>query len=339
MNLKESLQFLDLFNQKKILVIGDIMLDTYSWGDINRLNPEESGSPLVNVKRDTHILGGAANVANNIRQLGGEVNLFGLLNPQDSSGEEIIKQCQDKGILLDYISDSRPTANKQRIMVRNRQIARIDREEITPIDPLNQKLLFERVINKIEESDCILFSDYNKGILTKSFCQEVILKAKKYDVPILADPKPENISFFYGSHLISPNKKEAEKILGRDLSKYSFVQLRTEIAQELCQRVNCQIAVITLGEEGVALFDQKEELSLYIPTFAREVEDVTGAGDTFIATLCLGIASKMGLKESVRVANIAAGYAVSKVGTYAVSKEDIVSHAQRLNFGRLYRRN
>ncbi len=332
MSLDILLKALDEFPRKRILVIGDLMLDIYSWGTINRLNPEEEGSPLITVNKDTHVLGGASNVANNIASLRANVTLIGMVNQNDSYGAEFTRQCKNRDIRLITFNDGRPTTTKQRIMSKKRQITRIDREEASKIDEETE----HKIIDKLKELNyhCIVLSDYNKGLLTRNLCTEIINISNKKGLKVFVDPKPENYKSFYGAYLLKPNEKGAEGISGLELSKNGAIN--NEVAKSLCEKIDCEVSVITLGENGVIYYDKESGKQNHIPTYAREVRDVTGAGDSFMATLSLGICSSLNLEDAIRLANIAAGFTVSKVGTYAISSQEIKEYIEDPHFIKLY---
>jgi len=325
MDLNKINNTLGKFKTKKILVIGDIILDMYSWGAIERLNPEEEGSPLINVNNDTYILGGAANVAHNISTLGGNAILYGLVNESDESGEKIRDLCIKRGIKLNSYSDGRATTVKQRIMSKKRQVARIDREVNYKISQELSDKISQDLLEKIKSVDGIILSDYNKGLFIKDFGQKIINYAKKHHVPTYVDTKPRLVNSFKGADLITPNKSEAEQIVGFNIDATDAENPEGTTAQAtkyFVDNLDTKIGLITLSEKGIAYYD-KETGYANVPTFAKGVSDVTGAGDTVIATLSLGLVSGLNIHEAVKLSNIAASYAVSKVGTYAVKAEDL----------------
>lgn len=319
------------FPSKRLAVVGDIILDMYSWGSITRLNPEEEGSPLVNIDNDSYVLGGAANVAQNIASLGGNVSLYGLVN-NDSAGRTVKSLCEGKGIALQTFSDERPTTLKQRIMSRNRQIARLDREVKDDIDRSLADQIYRVLSAEISSLDGIVLSDYNKGIFIEELGQQIIGLANKHGVPTYVDTKPRLVESFKGAYLITPNRSEAEKIVGYSIDASDMGQVQ-HACRDIVDRLDTNIGLITLSEHGIAYHDASFN---HVPTYARAVNDVTGAGDTVIAALSLGLSSGLEVETAVEFANIAAGVAVSHVGTYSVSTADVVAYMQRNDFVDLY---
>ena len=308
-NLKEAL---NKFKDKNILVMGDIFLDRFSWGEINRTNPEQPAAHLVKVLKESFVLGGAGNVANNIASLGAKCSLYGILG-KDSSGNKIKKMCKNKNIFLRSFSNNKPTIVKQRIMAHGQQITRMDfgEKNIKKINPNMRKKLINLLKKEITNFDFIILSDYDKCFFDKEMCSEIINLAKEKNIPTLVDPKPNNIDFFNGCSLICPNKKEAEKITGiKYLNEKGTLM---EIAKILSNKINSQYVIITCGEDG--MFSYHDGNGDFVETQAQEVVDVTGAGDTFAATMTLSLASGLKIHDAARLANYAAGVVVEKIGT------------------------
>jgi D-glycero-beta-D-manno-heptose-7-phosphate kinase len=302
---------LENFSSKKILVIGDIMLDKFSWGEINRINPEQPAAPLLKIFKEDYILGGAANTANNIASLGAEVYLSGVIG-NDLYGKKLEEICNKNGIKHHFCYLNNPTIVKERGMAHGQQVVRLDYGEQN-LKKINSKTK-EKLLNKIKNIknlNGIILSDYNKIIFQKNFTQEIINYAKLQNIPIIADPKPQNINYFKSCDLICPNKIEAEKITGIKYRKENGTLL--EIGRKLSNRLNSN-TIITLGEDGIFIYG-KDGKSQYVQTEAKEVVDVTGAGDTFIATLSLSLASNLNIHDASSLANLASGIVVEKSGT------------------------
>ncbi len=313
---------LDDFKNKKILVIGDVILDLFTWGKVpDRRNPEQPVAPLINIIEETYALGGSANVASNVTSLGGKCKLYGLIG-EGQNGKTIKKMCEEKGIIFRDFYSENPTLMKQRVMAHGQQVARLDRGE-TNLKKINLKIR-KKVINKLnedlEDCDFIILSDYNKGFLSKELSHEIIDSANKKNIKTSVDPKPQNISYFKNCTVVTPNEMEAEKITN---IKYSNGKERLEkMGKSLCEVVGSKYSVITCGADGFFSYEKKGN-SFLTGTKAREVADVTGAGDTFAATLALGLASDLKLHDAALLANYAAGIVVEKIGTATVTTKEI----------------
>jgi len=316
--MKNLVDALDNFKDKNILVYGDLILDKFSWGEIKKLNPEQHAAPNVNVEEneETYALGGAANVANNIVSLGGKCELYGVLG-KDYSGEKIKELCKEKGIILKPVYNGNKTLLKQRIMAHGQQVTRLNYGEKNrkKIDLRYQKNIEEN----LEKCDFIIFSDYNKGFFNDKLSQQIIKSANTKKIPILVDSKPQNLHYFKDCTIIRPNKKEAFQMTG--IKYENKKDVLEEMGRKLCERVNSKYAIITLGKDGV--FKYEKEKSVMIETKARQVRDVTGAGDTFAATLALSLASGLSMSEAIKIANYASGVVVEKQGTATTTTDEI----------------
>jgi len=325
MILKKSMdleKFFDETKKRKILVVGDLILDKFTWGEIERVNPEQPAAPLVKKMGKSYALGGAGNVARNIVSLGAKCSLYGILG-NDEFGKQFEELCVKKGVKLNGIYGESPTITKQRIMAHGQQIVRIDMGE-DGLEKINSNLeekLMHSLKKEIPECDFIILSDYDKQIFQKNSTKKIIELAKKYNVATLVDPKPCNLDFFKGCTVICPNKHEAEKMTE---IKYSNGKSQlTKMGEALSKRVNAKYVIITCSEDGMFSYDDEKKNSIFVETKAKEVSDVTGAGDTFAATLTLGLASKLNIHDSAKIANYAAGIVVGKVGTATCTKEEL----------------
>jgi len=316
------LEIVDRFPQARILVIGDFILDEYIWGNVSRISPE-APVPVVNVKRESFLPGGSLNVANNIRTLGGSVYPCGVLG-RDLKGRLLLRGMRRLGIdtggvILDA---SRPTTIKTRVVAHSQQVVRVDREKVEPISPLDVRKILKFVRRKITEIDALVIEDYGKGLIEPSLLAPLIKLARKFDKPVLVDPKEKHFSFYKGVTAITPNRAEA---CGAYQASGAFVNGHQpeleEVGRGLLKRLQAEAVLITLGEEGMALFE-KNRPTAKIPTTAREVFDVSGAGDTVIAVFALGIAAGAGLREAAILSNLAAGIVVGKLGTATISPEE-----------------
>jgi D-beta-D-heptose 7-phosphate kinase / D-beta-D-heptose 1-phosphate adenosyltransferase len=301
MNLKEILSG---FSNKRIAVIGDVMLDSYVCGEVHRINPE-APVQIVDIKNKIYEIGGAGNVAANISSLGGEAFLFGYIG-DDESGKILIDKLKENGIQCYLPAISAKTTLKTRIIGNNRQLLRMDEESYS----IASRKIEEEIVEHLEEfnPEVIVASDYAKGVLTESLFGEMKMLEKK----IIVDPKPQNKENYFGVYLITPNLKEAKKMSG--------LENIDKIGEKLQNDYGCRI-LITQGKDGMTLFEQGKIIN--IPTQAKEVFDVTGAGDTVIATIALSLAYGSDLERAAFLANHAAGIVVGKAGTATVSLNEL----------------
>ena len=303
------------FKNKRILVLGDLMLDKYIWGNVTRISPE-APVPVVKVMKDTSCLGGAGNVSYNLESLGAISLLVGVVG-KDQEGEWIKSHVPDnRGIFSDA---KRPTTVKTRIIAHHQQVVRVDQEKKTPITAQIEK----NIINLIqrEDYDGILISDYNKGTLSKSLMQKVLPFAKQKKIPVFVDPKVENIFLFSPVTLITPNHFEAEKIVNQKCDDDARVE---KAGQKIRSRLSAKYLILKRGEQGMSVFE-KGKKAFHIPTQAKEVYDVTGAGDTVIAAATLAILSGASIREAAYLANISAGIVVGKIGTAALTTDELLA--------------
>ncbi len=307
------------FDKKRIVVLGDIMLDQYIIGKVSRISPE-APVPVVEITSENYCLGGAGNVAHNLEALGAEYLLVGVIG-DDNSGKKILEKLKNKrGIFID---EKRPTIVKTRIIAHHQHVVRVDREKRLPIPEKLEK----RIINflKNEEFDGIIISDYNKGTITRSLMENLLSFTSKNNIPVFVDPKVEHFNFYSPITLITPNHFEVEGILNRKI--YSDREIE-DAGREILSKISCEYLIITRGEKGMSVF-VKDNRAVHIPTVAKEVYDVTGAGDTVIATASLSLLSGADILESAILANYAAGIVVGKLGTAAVNKKELLQEIER----------
>ncbi len=305
---------------RRILVVGDAMLDSYVWGDATRLSPE-APVPVVRVERESAVPGGAANVAVNLASLGARVRLFSPIG-RDADGARLEAMLSDRGVTLvpGSISDSRPTIVKTRVLCRRQQVCRLDREAppsayATPPEELARILAADAA-----EADAIVLSDYAKGSISTETIQSILALPRRPELVAL-DPKPRAGVDFSGVSLMTPNRSEALRLAGiEDVPGMPFP------ADDVCAAIHRRFApkmlVVTLGPDGM-LLGEGGRAAERIPTAAREVFDVSGAGDTVISALVLALSAGFGLREAARFANEAAGVVVGKVGTATVSPDEL----------------
>ncbi len=316
---RQLLEALERAGSRHILVVGDLMVDQFVWGEVSRISPE-APVPVVEVHNETLLLGGAANVANNLRDLGVKVTLCGTLG-KDDMGRTFQDLARARGIDCQTISlEDAPTILKTRIIARGQQVVRVDRESNgKPKEPESRSL--EVMAGKVAQSvDGIIVSDYAKGVVSARLMQILTSVSETRSIPLLVDPKPSNVGLYNGVTVVTPNEKEAEAMAGISLAEGAGLQ---EIADRIKVASNAKGVLITRGKHGMALWG--EDGSIFtIPTMAREVFDVTGAGDTVIATMALGVVAGLDLPMAAYLANLAAGIAVGKVGTATVSLDELV---------------
>lgn len=309
------------FGKTGILVIGDLMIDRYVWGKVKRISPE-APVPVVEVTEEELLLGGAANVAHNVMSLGGRVFIAGTIGT-DETGRVLMQKLSengfdDEGIVAD---ENRPTTVKTRVIAHNQQVVRFDREEKTEIQQATLARVVEYVRSCIPKIKGIVISDYCKGLVTKKLVRTLVTLAGK-KIFIAVDPKIGHFDYYRGVDLITPNTNEASSATGIDISDEASLMSAGNL---LLKKIQCGSVIITRGDEGMTLFEKNGRIT-HIPTCAQEVFDVSGAGDTVIATLTLCRAAGAPLSDAAIVANHAAGVVVGKIGTATVTQKDIMKN-------------
>ncbi|PMP76120.1 MAG: D-glycero-beta-D-manno-heptose-7-phosphate kinase [Sulfurihydrogenibium sp.] len=311
-DVKRAKQLISNFKNLKIAVVGDIILDKYLWGEVERISPE-APVPIVDVKRETVSLGGASNVANNIVSLEAKAYMIGVIG-NDENGKTIEKLLQEKGIIPLLVKDkSRPTIEKTRVIAVSQQLLRIDRENRNPLNETVERRIIDQIKEIKDEVDGFIVSDYGKGVVNKNIMEYI----KSLGKPIFVDPKPSNFYLYKDITIMTPNRKEAYESIKAE--KNTPVE---EVGKTIMKQLNLKQLLITLGADGMALFE--EEKVIKIPAKARKVFDVTGAGDTVISVLALAKLSGGTWEESATIANYAAGYVVGEIGTATVDQETLV---------------
>jgi len=309
------------FADAKILVIGDLIVDHFIWGSVTRISPE-APVPVVNVTRENLLLGGAANVLNNIYALGGRGEMCGVIG-QDSMGDHLLELLQTLGSATDGIikSADRPTTKKTRVIAQHQQVVRFDREKSGPIPPEVREKFFTYLDQHLDDFQAVIISDYNKGVVGAELMTRLMARNKSQkNIPVIVDPKPHHLERFTGATILTPNLHEAEKMAGISITNDADL---CQAARLIKKQLGCAALLITRGEAGMALFEAENE-PLLIPTTAQEVFDVTGAGDTVIATLALGLAVGLSFSEAAILANRAAGIVVGKLGTATVTPTELL---------------
>ena len=304
---------------RAVLIVGDLMLDHFVIGRVDRISPE-APVPVVQFDHESYRLGGAANVANNVASLGGSVEIAGLVG-NDAEGSRLVEHLHRAGIGTSAIlaDKGRCTTRKLRIVTtRNQQVARIDYECDRAVDGDLEATLVNRIREAAARTDLVLVSDYQKGAVTRATAQAAIGAARAKGVPSLVDPKVSHIDYYAGASLITPNHHEAEAVT---LQRIRNTDEARSAARRFRERAKCDSVLITRGEHGMWLLGTDGEFDL--PAEAREVSDVTGAGDTVIAAIALGLAAGGSLRDAARLANRAAGLAVARFGPVAITAEEL----------------
>lgn len=312
------------FSRVKVLVIGDVMLDRYWWGNVDRISPE-APVPVVRLKNSESTAGGAANVAVNVAGLGAVPYLVGLIG-DDEEGNELKKDLIEKGIFAGglLILDGRPTTVKTRVVAHSHHVVRIDSEHTDELDQQQSDTVWKDIEGVIGKSDVVVLSDYAKGILSEHLVSKVIAESIARSKPVLVDPKGREYKKYKGATLLTPNRMEASHAAGLDADGAEGL---SRIARKLLEEVGLESLIITQGEQGMTLYPKEKE-PVFFPALARKVYDVTGAGDTVIATLAVALGAGCDLPAAARLANIAAGLVVEKVGTTAVGLEQLRQAAE-----------
>ena len=312
-------------SRPNILVIGDLMIDHYLWGSCERISPE-APVQVVDIAKETTVLGGAGNVINNLKVLGAQVSVASVIG-DDEVGEELLAMLENIAVDSSTIikQPKRKTSKKSRIIATNQQVLRYDKESKEEITQSSQKLIVASLEKNIEKYAAIILSDYGKGVLTDSLCQQIISLANSYDVKVLVDPKGEDFTKYSGAYLLTPNKKEAQLATKIEITDERSL---TQALLALKKDASLSISLITLSEDGIAIYDSTLKK---FPTVAKEVFDVTGAGDTVIASIAFALSSKKTIEESIAFANLAAGVVVGKIGSATVSIDEIVEYEASLH--------
>ena len=313
------------FDKARILVVGDLILDEFIWGRADRISPE-APVPVVWAQSQSYMPGGASNVANNVASLGGKAFLCGVVG-DDKNGNILIDKLREKrvncdGILADPL---RPTTVKTRIIASHQQVVRVDWENTERLHLDKAKKMIEMLKGKIKDIDALIIEDYGKGVITPFLLESIITLAKRHKKIVTVDPKVEHFSYYEGVTAITPNEKEAASGAGINIVSDRDVD---EAGRKLLKNLKLEGVLITLGEKGMKLFCGNQ--ITHIPTVAQEVFDVSGAGDTVISVFTLALASGVKMADAARLANVAAGIVVGKMGVAVVTKDEILQAWDRL---------
>lgn len=309
------MNLLNRFKDARVLVIGDVMLDQYWWGGVSRISPE-APVPIVHLQNTTSVPGGAANVAVNIAALGATAILVGCVG-QDIEADQLYSALIERSVSPDHVVkyQNRATCVKTRIIAQGQQVVRIDREDTDLLDEIDSKRLVENLENLLRESDLVIVSDYSKGCLTEQVLKQIFSEGIRFNKPILVDPKGKDFSKYKGAFMLTPNRREAADACKIDETHENLTNVAGDHLLEMFGFSN---VLITESEKGMTLF-RLDSAPLHFDAIAHEVFDVTGAGDTVIATLGVALAAGLDAAKAVEIANIAAGIAVGQIGTSAVT--------------------
>ncbi len=313
------------FKNKKILVIGDIMLDEYIWGTVSRISPE-APVPVVLTERETKVPGGATNVVNNLSDLGVETYICGVVG-KDYTGRYIKNYLKKKRVNTDGIieDNNMETIRKTRIIAHQQQVVRVDREDDSPVSDITVSKINSFVKSMITKVDAVIISDYGKGVIVPPVIDNTIKLCKKFSKIITVDPKIENFFLYKDVTLITPNHIEVSKALGMKIKSQDDVYKYGKI---IMKKLNLESLLITQSKDGMTVFEKRKSPK-HIPTLALQVFDVTGAGDTVISTVTAALVSGMDIEKSAILSNYAAGIVVGEVGTTTISTKKLITHLKK----------
>jgi len=313
------LHHLARFSRCRVLILGDVMLDEYMWGAVSRISPE-APVPVVAVQSESVKVGGAGNVATNVAALGGRATLIGLVG-NDAAAERLGHELELHGVKSDGLVEdrSRPTTIKSRVVAGSQHVVRFDRESDAPVSRAVRAQVIAAVRQRLPEADVLLISDYAKGLVSPGLVREVLALAARYHCMVAVDPKVQNLPLFKGVTMVAPNHHEAAAAVRLTIRSEADL---LRVGQVLLRRLKARGVLITRGEQGMSLFEAGKPV-VHIPTVAREVYDVTGAGDTVMGALSLALAAGATMPEAAVIANFAAGVVVGKRGTATVTRAEL----------------
>jgi D-beta-D-heptose 7-phosphate kinase/D-beta-D-heptose 1-phosphate adenosyltransferase len=312
---------INMFDQAKILLVGDIMLDRFIYGAVSRISPE-APIPVVKANKEKKMLGGAGNVLANLSALGCKTDIISLIG-DDAQGQEVMQYVSGCGASIHHLIEdpSRPTILKTRYISQNQQLLRVDQEDLEPVHDKVEKQIIKKAEELITQADILILSDYGKGLLTADVVKMLIKIATKNKVPVIVDPKGKDFSKYKGASIITPNRNElSEATRGMEVKTDADIE---QAAQNIIKQSGIDCVIVTRSEDGISVVNKKDK-PLHFPTKAREVYDVSGAGDTVIAVLAAAIAKGGNFQEAAQIANSAGGLAVAKLGTAIISRHELL---------------
>lgn len=319
---KELLRTIDRFSGRRVLVVGDLMLDQYVRGTVGRISPE-APVPVVRVTGESHVPGGAGNVVNNLAALGSAVSVMGVIG-EDAAGSRLLEDFRSRGVNVSgvCVDVERQTTEKCRVVAERQQVVRFDRETAGPLSHATESRLLACLDEALTKADAVILSDYGKGVINPRVLARAIKTARRRGIPVTVDPKPEHFRLYKGVTCVTPNTSEAWACMRRDPKggQDALVGLGKDILKVL----KSESVLITRGPDGMSLFENGAKPRItHIPTQAREVFDVSGAGDTVISTLTLALAAGAPLRRAAALANHAAGIVVAKLGTATTDAKEL----------------
>ncbi|MDD5449869.1 MAG: D-glycero-beta-D-manno-heptose-7-phosphate kinase [Candidatus Omnitrophica bacterium] len=326
LNLKRIKKIISRFDGAKALVIGDVMLDEFIWGSVSRISPE-APVPVVWVNRESFMPGGASNVANNLATLGAKTSIAGIIG-DDQKGRVLVNELEKKGIDTSGLErdKDRPTTIKTRVIANHQQVVRIDKEKLTEISDELLKEVISYIESRIKDVDAVVIEDYGKGLISPRLLKRVVPLARRLKKIITVDPKEEHFSYYKGVTSMTPNRAEAQNAVNFKIKDDATL---FKAGRAILKDLDCETVLITLGENGMALFQKGGIKPMHIPTVAQEVFDVSGAGDTVISAFTLSLCCGAAAQEAAHIANCAAGIVVGKVGIAVVTKEELTERIKK----------
>jgi len=316
-------RLLEAIRGREVLVAGDVILDRFIWGSVDRISPE-APVPVVRVVRETVHLGGAANVAANLAALAARPILAGIVG-EDAAAASLLESARAQGVATEFVADpGRPTTTKTRVLARSQQVVRVDREADRGPSAEALDALGEILLGRLETVAAVVVSDYAKGTVDPRVLAPLLARARERGIPVLVDPKPPRLDLYQPITVMTPNQAEASSLSGLEIRSDADCVAAADI---LLSRIETDAVLVTRGEEGMMLRERGAD-PVFVHAAAREVFDVTGAGDTVAAVVAAALAAGAALGEAMRLANHAGGVAVGKVGTAAVRPEEILAHLE-----------
>ena len=321
MSNRRAFAIIENFSRSRVLVVGDIMADHFIWGKVSRISPE-APVPVVEVRKDSFMLGGCANVLNNIFAMGGRVHLAGVIGT-DETGKRLLAEFRSRGVDTGgiVVEAGRPTTHKTRIVAHGQQVVRFDREDRKPVQAKSVRKILSYIESLRDDLGALVISDYNKGVVTRPLLEGIRKVIAGRPIFTCVDPKQRDFSLYQGFDIVTPNHYEADRAAGEEMQNG---QDHIRVGMKLLQQYDFKALLMTRGEEGMSLFERDGRMRhTAFPAEAREVFDVTGAGDTVIGVLALSMAAGASFREAAYLANHAAGIAVGKAGTATVTREEL----------------
>ncbi len=326
---KEVRKSFEKFNNLNVLIIGDVMVDAYLFGTVDRISPE-APVPVVSVTGRMSRMGGAANVALNVKSLGGNPILCSVVG-KDMRGKEFVELMKKEDMITDgiHVSNHRPTTTKFRIVGNNVQMLRVDEESTYPISSYEERPLIRKIRKIIEENtiDIIIMEDYDKGCITENIIEFVQDVSEKYNIPVTVDPKRRNFDYYRDLTVLKPNFKELIEGVGLEIENGDIQAIKFAM-MELMKKNNIEIGIVTLSEHGILVCERNTQM--HIPAIVRNIADVSGAGDTVISTLSLAMASGLSAQASAMLANLAGGLVCEQVGVVPVNRDHLLKEAIKI---------